>query len=168
MWFTRCHIKKWFSTDINSDCSVNFICRSLSLTLILTLQHVRIAYKYQEAILTVSELIRIFQVYFIFILEVPYLSSVQMFVQKLKAKYWNVHTNTNPNSSFISVQSHLYYTKSYHRVLTDVREQKGTRCQVSRGLRHLCCKAKGQPQKYLGNSLHLRESVVSPGMQVQQ
>lgn len=118
--------------------------------------------------LTVSELIRIFQVYFIFILEAPYLSSVQTFVQKLKAKYWNVYTNTNLNSSFISVQSHLYYTKSYHSISPDVREQKGTHCQVSRGLRHLCCKAKGQPQKCLGNSLHLRGSDVSPGMQVQQ
>lgn len=62
----------------------------------------------------------------------------------------------------------MYYTKSYHRVLPDVREQKSTHCQVSRGLRHLCCKVKGQSQKRLGNNLHLRGSDVSPGMQVQQ
>lgn len=89
-------------------------------------------------------------------------------MQKLKAKYWNAHTNSNLNSSFISVQSHLHYTKLYHRVLPDVREQKLKHYQVSRGQRNLCCKTKGQPQKYFGNSFHVRGSYVSPGMQVQQ
>lgn len=32
---------------------------------------------------------------------------MQTFVQKGKVNYWNVHTNTNPNTSFISVQSHI-------------------------------------------------------------
>lgn len=39
---------------------------------------------------------------------------------------------------------------------------------MSRRLGHLCCKAKDQPQKYVGDRLHLRESGVSPRMQVQQ
>lgn len=127
-----------------------------------------IAYKYIKDILIVSELIKkICQVYFVFILEI-FLAHSKHLVQKLKAKYWNAHTNSNLNSSFISVQSHLHCTKLNHRVLPDVREQKLTHYQVRRGQRNLCCKTKGQPQKYFGNSFPVRGSYVSAGMQVQQ